>query len=433
MTPVTIRPKDRDAIIQSLRAGVVPRNGQQHIQVGRVDEVRALIVDIDRIASGGSGVRFVIGAYGSGKTFFLGLIRSIALEKKLVAVSADLTPDRRLQAGDGQARALYQELTRNLSTRAKPDGGALSSVVEKFIASSIESARARGTTPDIEIRERLGALAEMVNGYDFAEVIAAYWRGHDSGNDSLKSSAVRWLRGEYTTKTEARAALGVRTIVDDETVYDQLKLFARFVRLGGYSGLLVCFDEMVNLYKMSNTRARNANYEKILGILNDGLQGTAEGLGILFGGTPEFLLDTRKGLCSYQALQSRLAQNRFAVDGLIDLTGPVLTLANLTPEDLFVLLQRLRHVYAAGDPAKYLVPDQALHAFMEHCSKTIGDAYFKTPRNTVTAFVNLLAVLEQNPGAQWQSLFGSVALDPDGNPDVDDAAGSDDELSTLKL
>lgn len=445
MTEVNrIRPKDRDAIIQSLRAGVVPRTGQQHIQVGRVEEVKALLRDIERIAEGGSSMRFIIGEYGSGKTFFLNLIRSVGLEKKLVTVHADLNPDRRLHATDGKARSLYAELMRNMATRAKPEGGALPSVVERFVSSALTEAREAGVTPESIIHKRLGVLSEMVGGFDFAEVIAAYWRGHDTGNEVLKADAVRWLRGEFSTRTDARKALGVRTIIDDAGVYDQLKLLARFVRLSGFGGLLVSLDELVNLYKMANTKARNSNYEQILRMLNDCLQGSAEGLGFLMGGTPEFLMDPRKGLYSYEALHSRLAQNSFATGGLVDYSGPVLRLANLTPEDLYVLLTKLRHVYAGGDPASYLVQDEALKAFMAHCAQRIGEAYFRTPRNTITAFVNLLAVLEQNREASWQELLGQVKLVQESNPDLqplpdDEPEGrpqadeGDDELTSFKL
>ncbi len=413
-----IRPKFRDAIIQSLRAGVVPRTGQQYIQVGRAEEVKALLRDVERVADAGSTIRFIIGEYGSGKTFFLNLIRSIALEKQLVTAHADLTPDRRIHATGGQARSLYAELMRNVSTRAKPDGGALQSVVERFVSSALADARSKGINAELVIRERLGALCELVGGYDFAEVIAAYWRGHDTGNEVLKAAAVRWLRGEYSTRTDARSALGVRTIVDDENMYDQLKLLGQFVRLSGFGGLLVCLDELVNLYKLANTQARNANYEEILRILNDSLQGTTVGLGFLLGGTPDFLLDTRRGLYSYQALQSRLSENSFAGGSLVDLSGPVLRLANLTPEDLFVLLGKIRNVYAAGDPAAYLLPDEALTTFMTHCSQRVGEAYFRTPRTTITAFVNLLAVLEQNPTVSWRDLIGDVEVVLETNPDL---------------
>lgn len=445
MSEKRIRPKERDAIIQSLRLGVVPAIGQQHIQVGRADEVKALLKDIERIADGGSAVRFVIGEYGSGKTFFLNLIRSIALEKRLVTVHADLTPDRRIHATGGQARALYAELVRNMATRAKPGGGALASVIERFVSTALTEARDRGVSAELVIQERLDDLSEMVGGYDFAQVVSAYWKGHDSGDDRRKADAVRWMRGEFSTKTDARNALGVRTIVDDANVYDHLKLMARFVRLGGYDGLLIGLDEAVNLYKLANSQARNSNYEQILRILNDSLQGVAVGVGLLVAGTPDFMLDTRKGLYSYPALQSRLAENTFATDGLVDFSGPVLRLANLTPEDLFILLQKIRLVYGADDSHHLDLGDDALKAFMEHCSRRIGDAYFKTPRNTIVAFVNMLAVLEQNPGVAWNDLVEQVDVPSERNPDFDPLPGDDggeaapanageqDELSSFRL
>lgn len=431
-----IRPKHREAILQSLRAGVVPRMGHQHIQVGRANEVRALLQDLVNIADGGAGVRFIIGPYGSGKTFFLFLVRAMALDKNLVAVQADLNPDRRLQASGGQARSLYNELLRNVATRSKPDGGALSSIVEKFVSTALGEARTRGVDAEAIIRERLAALSELVGGYDFAEVIAAYWRGYDTANEELKAASLRWLRGEFSTRTDARAALGVRSIVDDNNVYDQLKLLSRFVRIAGYAGLLVCLDEMVNIYKLASAQARNSNYEQILRIVNDTLQGSSEGLGFLFGGTPEFLFDTRRGVYSYAALQSRLAENRFAADGLVDYGGPVLRLSNLTREDLYVLLRNVRNVYASGNPEAYLVPDEGLEAFMLHCSDKIGDSYFQTPRNTIREFVGLLAVLEQNPNASWREILGSVEIAADREGDLvipDGPDDIDDELTSARI
>lgn len=435
-----IRPRDRDAILQSLAAGVVPRRGQQHIQVGRADEIRALLRDVERVADGGSAVRLVIGEYGAGKTFFLNLVRSVALEKGLVTVHADLNPDRRLHATGGQARNLYAELAHNMATRTHPEGGALAAVVERFVTRARQEADQQGIEPDAVIRARLAELSDMVGGYDFAAVIAAYWRGHAQGDEALKSAAVRWLRGEYATRTDARADLGVRTIVDDAGFYDQLKLFALFTVQAGYGGLVVVLDEMVNLYKLSHTQARKANYEQVLRIVNDCLQGSARHLGFLMGGTPEFLMDTRRGLYSYEALQSRLAENAFAAGGLKDLTGPVVRLASLTPEELYVLLTKLRHVQASGDPASYLLPDEALHAFMEHCQTRIGAAYFQTPRTSIRAFVQLLAVLEQNPDASWRELLGAVEVRPEQNPDLeplpgdeDAAPASEDALTTFQL
>ncbi|WP_024646588.1 ATP-binding protein [Pseudomonas syringae] len=428
-----IRAKDRDAVIQSLRAGVVPRVGQHLIQVGRAGELAALIKDVDQLAEGGSAFRVVIGEYGAGKTFFLNLVRGIAMERKLVTMHADLNPDRRLHASGGQARSLYAELAKNMSTRTKPDGGALQGIVEKFISQAKTEAKSKGIDSETVIRQYLSELTEMVNGYDFAEVIAAYCRGFDEGNEQLKADAIRWLRGEFATKTDARAALGVRSCVDDASVYDQLKLLSRFVRLAGFGGLMVCLDELVNLYKLANTQARNANYEQILRILNDSLQGSTDGLGFVLGGTPEFLMDTRRGLYSYPALQSRLAENTFAKTGYVDLSGPVIRLTSLTPEDFYVLLLNLRNVYSYGDPEKYLLPEEAIPVFIEHCGQRLGEAYFRTPRTTITAFINLLAVLEQNPGADWRTLLGAVDIARDDNGQNDLNVEADDELTSFKL
>ncbi len=432
-----MRRRDRDALIQSLRAGVVPRAGQHLIQVGRTRELEALISDIERIAAGGTAFRLIIGEYGSGKTFFLNLVRAIGMEKKLVTSSADLNPDRRLNGTGGQARSLYGELTRNLATRTRPEGGALSGIVEKFISSAIAEAKAGNASPEVVIQKRLELLTELVNGFDFAAVIEAYWRGFQEANDTLKSDALRWLRGEFSTKTDARAALGVRTFVDDASVYDQLKLLARFVRLAGYDGLLICLDEMVNLYKLANPQARNGNYEQILRILNDSLQGTAEGLGFVLGGTPEFLLDPRRGLYSYAALQSRLSENTFAQGGLVDLTGPVIRLASLTPEEFFLLLQKIRLVYASGDSSNFSLPDEGLPAFMDHCEKRVGEAYFRTPRTTIRAFIDLLAILDQNPDTDWRDLLGAISVEKDSGGlndlQIEANSGVDDELASFKL
>lgn len=430
-----LRPRERDSIIQSLKAGVTPFIGLQHIQVGRVHEVKALVEDIERIIVGGAAFRLIIGEYGSGKSFFLQLIRAIALEKGLVTVNADLSPDHRLHASAGQARKLYTELMQKLSTRTKPDGNAMASIVERFVTESCKQAAEEEISVEQMIQQRLGQLAELSGGYDFAKVIAAYWRGHNEDNEQLKADAVRWLRAEFSTKTEARSALGVRVIIDDNSIYDHLKLMSLFVRLAGYQGLLVNLDEMVNLYKLNNAKARSANYEQILRMLNDCLQGATGYLGFLLGGTPEFLFDERKGLYSYAALQSRLAGNSFAkLAGVIDYSTPVLQLSNLMPEELLILLKNLRHVFALGDADQYLVPDEALMAFLAHCSKQIGDAYFRTPRNTIKSFIDMLSVLEQNPGLSWEALVQKVEIQEEqssGMPEVVDNGGGNVEEDTL--
>lgn len=407
-----IRPRERSAIIQSLRAGVTPRIGLEYIQVGRVNEVKALIEDLDNIEQGGSAFRIIIGDFGAGKSFFLQLIRYIALEKGMVVINADMSPDRRLFASNGQARNLYKELARNLATRAHPEGNAMIPLVEKFITEQRRVADAEGKDVERVIKDKLNSLSELVDGYDFAQVIATYWKAYNEGNEDLKNNVIRYLRGEYTSRADARRDLGVRAIVEDNNVYDHMKLLARFVTQAGYKGLLVNLDEVVNLYKLPSQRARSSNYEQVLRILNDCLQGSAESLGFLLGGTPEFLMDQRKGLYSYEALHSRLAENTFAqIANVVDYHSPILMLQNLSPEEIYVLLCNIRNVFAGGNKDKYILPDEALKAFLEHCSKNIGDAYFRTPRNTIKAFVDLLSIVEQNPDLSWQSLIGNIKID----------------------
>lgn len=407
-----IRSKERDTILQSLKAGVTPSVGIQHIQVGRAEEIRALNSDIDRIADGGSAFRLVVGEYGSGKTFFLSLIRSIALEKQLVCASADLSPDRRIHASGGQARSLYSELMKNMSTRTKTDGNALICIVEKFISSAINEANAQSLDPEGVIKAKLAILSEYVGGYDFTYVISSYYKGHTTSNDKLKTAAIRWLRAEFSTKTQALKAVGVRSIITDATFYESLKLMALFIHLAGYKGLLINLDEMVNVYKLHNTKARTSNYEQILRMLNDCLQGNSEHIGFILGGTPEFLTDERKGLYSYEALRSRLSENAFAKQaGITDYSAPALKLTNLTPEELFVLLRNIRNVYHSGDEDKFTISDHGLESFLSHCNESIGSSYFKTPRNTIKSFIDLLTVLESSTNLKWEDLINSVEVE----------------------
>ncbi len=436
----TIRPRVKDTIIRALSAGVVPATGLQHVQVGRAQEVKAMLRSLEAVADGGAVFRMVVGDYGAGKTFFLHLVRQVAFEHKLVTVHADLSPERRLVASGGQARNLYAELISNLSTRAKPEGGALGGVIEMFIGDCARQAQASGAGTEEVILERLMPLKDFVGGWDFSKVIASYCQGHERGNDELKQSAMRWLRGEFTTKTDARKALDVRTIIDDSMFYDAIKLMTRFLAIAGHGGLLVMLDEAVNLFKISNTQSRTQNYEMILRILNDTLQSGSgsDNLGVVMGITPEALYDPRRGLCSYDALNSRLAPNQFAKQsGLIDFNQPTIHLQSLSPEELYLLLMNIRHVFAGGNEVEYLIEDAGLTAFMEHCNKNIGAAYFKTPRETVRAFVNLLSMLDQYPDRSWQDFVESVEIQPDMGPAADAIFDEDDPgnsgLSTFKL
>ena len=407
--PVKIKRRERDAVLQSLQAGLVPKQGLHLIQVGRKQEVTALLSDLERIMDDGAAFRIAVGRFGSGKSFFLNLIRSLALQQNLVVVQADFTMERRLYATGGESRALYSELVRNLALKSRPDGGALRNLCSGWISEVQHKVKSSGgDDADVErvILEDLRGLQEHVGGFEFAEVMQSFYRGHIEGSEALQAAALRWLRGEYTTKTEARQDLGVRRIVDDESFYDSLKLLAAFVKKAGYSGLLVMLDELVVLsHRLPSSRARQTNYEAMLAILNDCVQGKAEGLGFIFAGTDECLEDRRRGLFSYEALRSRLAENDLISEGLVDLSGPVIRLQPLSQEDLFVLLKNIALVHANGDPSKIRVPDEAIVATLKKAYDTLGAEYFRTPRDVVRSFVGLLNILDQNPQATWQQLL----------------------------
>ena len=406
-----IKTKEREIIIQSLRSGVVPRLGLQHIQVGRNDELKSFISNIATIANGGTSFRLVIGEYGSGKTFFLSLVRSIALQQGLVTMNADLSPTKRLHGTDGQARLLLSELIASLSTRTKQDGNALQNILEKFISMARTEAEQHQRNVISVIHEQLSELNEYPGGYAFAQAVKKYWEAYEKGNNILKDCALRWLKAEYTTKTDSLRDVGVREFIDDSSLFNTLKLYSILIQKAGYKGLLICMDEMVNLYKISNSVSRKANYEEILNILNNTLQGTLTNIGFIMSGTPEFLTDGNRGLYSYEALKSRLAENSFSKKlGLVDYNSTVLRLSNLTKEELYLLLKNLRNVFAGGDESKYLVPDEALLAYLNHCANKIGDSYFRTPRNTIKGFLDLLSMLEQYPDLQWSDMIEKVEI-----------------------
>lgn len=412
-----IRPKEREAIITSLKSGVVPRVGLQHIQVGRVEELKSFVKDVDTISEGGTSFRLVIGEYGSGKTFFLSLVRSVALQKGLVTMNADLSPTKRLHGKDGQARCLLSALIESISTRTKQDGKALPNILEKFISTARNEAEHVGGDVTTVIYERLRDLNDYPGGYAFSQVVNKYWMGYESGDDMMKENALRWLKAEYATKTDSMRDLGVREILDGASFFNTLKLYSVLVKKAGYSGLLVCMDEMVNLFKISNAVSRKANYEEILNILNNTLQGCLSHIGFILSGTPEFLTDGNRGLYSYEALRSRLAENTFSKTlGLIDYNSTVLRLANLTKEELYLLLKNLRNVFAGGDLNKYLVPDDALLAYLNYCANKIGDSYFRTPRNTIKGFLDLLSILAQYPNLKWSDMIEHIDIKQDIEP-----------------
>ncbi len=402
------------ALINSLSAGVVPRIGLEYVAVGRAEEIKALLLDLEDIAAGGASFRLIVGRYGSGKSFLLQLLRNHAMDRGFVVADADLSPERRLSGTNRQGVATYRELMKNLATKTRPDGGALAAILERWI-SGIETEVASQTglglrdqaflqAVESRIMDVVGSMEGLVHGFDFATVLSSYWRGHRLGDEDLQDAALRWLRGEFATKTDARAALGVRVIVDDDSWYDYVKLLARFVTSIGYQGMIVLLDEMVNLYKISHSLSRQSNYEKLLTMFNDTMQGKAENLGIVVGGTPQFVEDARRGLYSYEALRSRLAESRFLQAGLRDTSSPILRLQPLTYEELFVLLTRLHDVYAVHFQQEISLSVDELTAFLQEAVNRLGALQMLTPREIIRDFITVLNLLRQNPELSFAEL-----------------------------
>jgi hypothetical protein len=417
-----IRKKESTAILQSLSGGVVPRIGLEHIIVGRKRELEQIMRELQAVKDGASIVKFFIGEYGSGKSFLLSVIRHIAFKMKFVVCDCDFTPERRLYGSERKAVASYAECMRNLATATRPDGGALASILEKWIDTvmskvAMETGMEQANLDDpvfirnveAAVLEQTSKMEELVGGFDFARVIHAYLQGYLQQDTTRMSHALRWLRGEYATKTEARQDLGVRTIIDDDNYYAYLKIMGKFVASIGYSGLVVLFDEAINLYKISHPQTREKNYEKILSIYNDGMQGKSEHLYIAFGGTPEFLEHERRGLFSYPALKSRLIGNRYETREFQDLNQPVIRLSTLRQEETFVLLQKIRHIHESHYEYTSGVTDAQIEQFLQTLYNRPGASEYLTPREIVRDFIGGLNLLQQNPGMDVRSVFADVA------------------------
>ena len=422
------------AILKSMGAGVVPNIGLEYIAVGRKAEVQAILSDLDDIAAEGGAFRFIEGRYGSGKSFLLQLARNHAMDRGFLVAAADLTPERRLSGTKGQGLNLYRELIANLSTRARPEGNALESLLQRWIMdvrAQVEAAGMAAEDPgfvgavEAAVMEQARALQAYVFGFDFARALLKYWEGYRLDDDALRQGALRWLRGEFERKSDARF-LGVSQVIADDNWYEAVKLLARLSRLLGYSGLLVLIDESVNLYKITNRVSRENNYEKLLSMFNDVMQGRAPSLGVYVGGTPQSIEDERRGLFSYEALRSRLQSSRLATEGLADFSGPIIRLETLNTEEIYLLLERLMDVFCAHHQREAILTQDQLVAFMQKVSDRIGAEKLLTPREVTRDFIALMNRLQQNPQATFEDLMGSgqVSLhgaqaDPD---DLDDDA-----------
>ena len=414
-------------LMNALKGGVVPRVGLEYITVGRAEEISAILHDIEMIEAGSASFRFIVGKYGSGKSFLLQTIRNYATAKGFVVVDADLSPERRFAGTKGQGLATYKELIQNISTKSKPDGGALPLILEKWISGIQSSVKietnAEGEEFDALVEKRIfavvGSLEGMVNGFEFAKAVVAYWQAYRQDDAVRKSHVLKWFRGEYATRKEAKQDLGINFIVTDETWYDFLKIFAAFLVGAGYKGLLVVIDELVNIYKISNSITRSNNYEKILTMYNDVLQGKAEHIGFLMGATPQCIEDKYKGVFSYEALRSRLAEGHFATSEIKDLSAPIIRLQMLSQEEMYVLIEKLRDIHAQLFGYSPTLGHDELVYFLNVEYNRVGAQTHITPREIIRDFIELINILHQNPQKTLSEILGdnSFELAKGGLPD----------------
>lgn len=403
-------------VLNSLKGGVVPRIGLPYITVGRKAEIEALLHDVDVIQEGGASFRFIVGRYGSGKSFLLQTIRNYVMDKKFVVVDGDLSPERRLQGSKGQGLATYRELIQNLSTKTRPEGGALTLILDRWINSVQTQVVSEGIASDDpkfeaavdqKIYGVISSLNELVHGFDFAKLLNMYYHAYMSGDDETKAKVVKWFRGEYSHKTEAKKDLGVDIIISDSNWYEYLKLFATFFRQAGYAGLMIMIDELVNIYKIPNAISRQYNYEKILTMYNDTLQGKAKYLGIIMCGTPQAVEDRRRGVYSYEALRSRLASGKFAQEGARDMYAPVIRLEPLTAEEMLVLTEKLADMHVNLYGYERTITDNDLAQFIKIEYARVGADTSITPREIIRDFIELLDIVWQNPDKKITDLLNS--------------------------
>lgn len=419
------------ALLSSLSAGVVPRSGAPYIAIGRNEEIEALVAALDRVAEGEGSIKFIVGRYGSGKSFLIQLSRGYALERGFVTADCDLSPERKLSGGGGQGLATYRELMKNLACKSSPDGGALPVIIGRWFTSIKNALTDEGMETEDEafnrefgkrINRTIRELENEVGGFDFAAVMQAYYNAYIAGDDARQSACLRWFRGEYHTRTEARQAIGISSlsIINDENWYDYLKLATAFVRLVGYAGLCVYIDECVNLFKIVNRISRENNYEKILSMFNDAMQGRAPGMMLVFGGTPQFLEDTRRGLFSYEALRSRLADGRFGGGELRNLMQPVLRLKRLSDSELLALILRLTALHGEYHRWEPRLTDEDQKEFLISSLSRAGAETMVTPREIIRDYVTLLDLLYTNPDKSFRDVAGGMSRSEAAPADVPD-------------
>jgi hypothetical protein len=410
------------AVLNTLGGGVVPRVGLEYVQVGRADEINALLRDIELIEEGGSAFRFIVGRFGAGKSFLLQTIRNHVMDRGFVVIDADLSPERRFSGTKGQGLATYRELIKNMAVKTRPEGGALPLILEKWLSAIMAEIAAKAATefdPDsaefaAALKKRIYSVTSeiegMVNGFEFAKALSSYYEAYKNGNDEKKSAILRWFRAEYSTKSEAKNACGINFCISDESWYDFIKLFALFLVRAGYKGLYVMIDELAYLYNLHNRTTRQNNYEKILAMYNDALGGKAPHIGFLMGAIPQCIDDTEKGIFSYGALRSRLSGGKFSGGDTRDLLAPIIRLKPLSMEEMYVLLEKLAALHGTLYGYEPDIKEAEYLDFLKAEYSRVGASEQITPREIIRDFIEVLNIVSQSENLRVPDVLASAGF-----------------------
>ena len=345
------------------------------------------------------------------------------MAKGMIVADADLSPNRSLIGSSNRKKGLatYRELMCNLSIKTSPTGSALGKILDLWlnmiwidVAKNIGQGGIQGNALEEmvtnKIYETILDMQEMVHGYDFANILVMYWKASRVNDAEIKAKTLRWLRGEYNTKTEAKQDLGVSNIINDDDWYEYIKLFSNFFVKIGYKGFIVIIDELINIYKCKSPVARNNNYEKILAMYNDTMQGKARYLGIIMGGTPQSIEDVNRGVFSYEALKSRLESGKYGTNKMINLMTPIIRIMPLTKEEIIVLLEKLAEIHADLYDYELKITIEDIIDFIE---EAIQGEKNVTPRSIIRDFIEVLNLFYQNYNLSIKDIMNAFKYSDD--------------------
>lgn len=408
-------------LLNALQGGVVPRVGLGYISVGREQEINALLRDIEVIENGGSTFRLISGNYGTGKTFLIQTIKEYLLDKGFVTCDCDLSPERCFIGTNGKNKGLatFQKLVSNISIKTCPEGGALQYILDDFI-SKIVMDEENNTSAASNINSKESARKSFqkflipfrtkVHGIEFTNILLRYYDAYQSNDFDEINRCLKWLKGEYRLRSEVKNDFGSSIMITDDDWFDFLDLYVTLFKIIGFKGLFIMFDEVINLFRIINPSYRLKNYEKVLNMYNDTLQGKVKNVGIILAGTPESIYDSTKGLFSYEALKSRLY---FAnpLQTKINPLSPIITLSPLTQSDLVVLLERLSVIHSEVTGYNNEISLEEILSFLQYVyghSEVVA-----TTRSIIRDFLNLLNTKNDDNSLSFEDVLKNIAPSSD--------------------